>query len=1311
MTTLEKLQLQGVRSYDPLNPCTLKFFKPLTIIVGRNGSGKTTIIEALKFVCTGSNPPCSQGGKTFVHDPKFLGDAIVKAQIRVQFRTSADTPVIVCRSFQLTQRKKSRTYKNIDAVIKILTPEGEERTMSHKCTDMEKLVPELMGVSKAILENVIFCHQEDSCWPLTDPKTLKSKFDDIFASTRYTKALDNIKKFRNEQGKKIREIGSDLQVLAANMEHAHRCEDEYEQLKEQMAKCTNEQGDLKQQIGLLETNLREARERKQTIANVNAEIARLSYRCDEAKKSRKEVHRRMQVEYSESDEDLNKMRANHSGFLNERNTSISSAKHEIEKLNREQNAIKEEFQRAVRLQGKLEAEEARFKRELAEGASLMRALSHAYDLPCRLREGESASVEQLAEFLSKMSQILNKDEQNLIKHKEQSRKIDLQLEEEVRRLREKFVRLKSDFAHKRRQKEQNLDQLHSLEKQLQDLKMKLDGLSDVQAKIADAQRRFEDFTSNSDSAHLCEQIKAKTANLHRNTNKSDMLQAELKTLRAQAQATEALKFKRKNVQAKENEFQSAMESCRQKVSTIASETGVPMPHPREYAQLVDKRLSELTNEKREVSHRLQSLKQDLGTCSGQLQLNKKQMSEIQKEHRAKNERVQSVIGEKNLRQTIAEIEKKKSNAANSDAHLKSAQGFYSNFKTNARNKKECPVCERGMCSSEVESFVELIDSKINVMNKNFSKRKNLQVIQSCESQLRALNALHPVVSDLARLASEIPNRQRVITDLGNRKDQLSRSISDLEAQESDIADNYNAVQNLHSEALKVTRLFSEVESAKSELQREEKRLKVSAGGRRSLEEAQDDYDRIQNENRTLNRELEQSRTRKDELLRQENVLRDRWNSLKEEGQKVIQLNGERSRLNGEYKRITRENQEIQNDLDSASHSLRPIEDKIKMKQAERDQNRREFETTGRKLDERLLQTQKDEHTIRSTVSSVERYLRSAQDRTRIEETIQTCQQRNAEIDNLRKKNDDIISDSMNKLQKAQEVLRDLDLNIEFRQKSIEYKQMGDAVKAKSQELEYIPDYDKIDNIVDEHVDRLSQARSLEAEISGRLKVLTAQALQRKGMLKESTFRDIDKRHRECLIDFETAKMANGDLETYQKALDKALIQFHSQKMKEINQTLKSYWDTVYRGQDIDEIAIVSDQLPGDSSRRNYQYCVVMRQGEVEMEMRGRCSAGQRVLASLLIRLALADTFCVNCGVLCLDEPTTNLDEHNVVAFAESLNELIMRRRDQKKFQLVLITHDEHFVELLGKRDNCDYYYRVFKNQYLHSKIKKTPVGE
>lgn len=42
---------------------------------------------------------------------------------------------------------------------------------------------------------------------------------------------------------------------------------------------------------------------------------------------------------------------------------------------------------------------------------------------------------------------------------------------------------------------------------------------------------------------------------------------------------------------------------------------------------------------------------------------------------------------------------------------------------------------------------------------------------------------------------------------------------------------------------------------------------------------------------------------------------------------------------------------------------------------------------------------------------------------------------------------------------------------------------------------------------------------------------------------------------------------------------------------------------------------------------------------------------------MVIRLALAETFCVSCGILALDEPTTNLDHHNKVRPAGGIDRL------------------------------------------------------
>ncbi|CAK0853680.1 unnamed protein product [Prorocentrum cordatum] len=111
-------------------------------------------------------------------------------------------------------------------------------------------------------------------------------------------------------------------------------------------------------------------------------------------------------------------------------------------------------------------------------------------------------------------------------------------------------------------------------------------------------------------------------------------------------------------------------------------------------------------------------------------------------------------------------------------------------------------------------------------------------------------------------------------------------------------------------------------------------------------------------------------------------------------------------------------------------------------------------------------------------------------------------------------------------------------------------------------------------------------------------------------------------------------------------------------------------------------------------------------GDTELDMKGRCSAGQRVLASLIIRLALADSFCINCGVLALDEPTTNLDSRNITSLAEALAALIEARRRTKRFQLIIITHDDAFVDILSACKVSDWYYHIQKNDKGCSKVQK-----
>uniref|UniRef100_A0A8C9GIZ8 Rad50/SbcC-type AAA domain-containing protein n=1 Tax=Piliocolobus tephrosceles TaxID=591936 RepID=A0A8C9GIZ8_9PRIM len=81
MTTLEKIGIQGVRSYCDERTETLEFYSPVTIIYGKNGSGKSTIIECLKVSCIGEFPTNAEKGKSFIHDPLVSNKMNVKGKI------------------------------------------------------------------------------------------------------------------------------------------------------------------------------------------------------------------------------------------------------------------------------------------------------------------------------------------------------------------------------------------------------------------------------------------------------------------------------------------------------------------------------------------------------------------------------------------------------------------------------------------------------------------------------------------------------------------------------------------------------------------------------------------------------------------------------------------------------------------------------------------------------------------------------------------------------------------------------------------------------------------------------------------------------------------------------------------------------------------------------------------------------------------------------------------------------------------------------------------------------------------------------
>jgi len=126
----------------------------------------------------------------------------VLAQVKLSFKGTSGAKMVCTRSLQLTVKKTTRQQKTLEGQL-LMVKDGERTAISSRVAELDQIMPQYLGVSKAVLDSVIFCHQDESLWPMSEPGVLKKKFDEIFEALKYTKAIDNIKILKKKQNEEL----------------------------------------------------------------------------------------------------------------------------------------------------------------------------------------------------------------------------------------------------------------------------------------------------------------------------------------------------------------------------------------------------------------------------------------------------------------------------------------------------------------------------------------------------------------------------------------------------------------------------------------------------------------------------------------------------------------------------------------------------------------------------------------------------------------------------------------------------------------------------------------------------------------------------------------------------------------------------------------------------------------------------------------------------------------------------------------------------------------------------------------------------
>lgn len=110
--------------------------------------------------------------------------------------------MVATRSLQLTVTKTTRKFKQLEGSL-VMIKDGERIAISSRTVELNECLPKYLGASTAVLDCVIFCHQDESLWPMGTGADLKKRFDAIFEAEKYSKAVVELKQIRKKQTEEL----------------------------------------------------------------------------------------------------------------------------------------------------------------------------------------------------------------------------------------------------------------------------------------------------------------------------------------------------------------------------------------------------------------------------------------------------------------------------------------------------------------------------------------------------------------------------------------------------------------------------------------------------------------------------------------------------------------------------------------------------------------------------------------------------------------------------------------------------------------------------------------------------------------------------------------------------------------------------------------------------------------------------------------------------------------------------------------------------------------------------------------------------
>lgn len=1299
------MSIQGIRSFSPEDKQIIEFYSPLTLILGANGTGKTTLIECLKYITTGDLPPGAKVGGAFIHDPKIAHEKEVKAQIKLSFRDIANKEVIVVRSMTGTQKAKKVEMKTLDGVITRYGPDGEKKSLTQKCADLDKEMVTSLGVSKAVLENVIFCHQEEANWPLCEGKSLKEKFDAIFASTRYVKALEAIRKFKQEQDQSVKNLKVSLKYLKDNKDTVTKWENEKSDLEAKYAALQETIKETLQLLKPIEEKIYDIRTRSEDIHKLKTEVEVLMSEKKQIESNIEDLENRIENKFQGTTTELQRKLRDFQEKLQEREELLTQSEMELEALNQETTDLQSEKNRLLVELGKLEQEADANTENEKNCNKLMKTLATKYNIEGFQTE-EFSNIQHCSRFLEKL-----KDKYDILMKEAKEKKVTFEeketaLQSQIDEVRDKKTKLEQSIKMKQDIIDKNNSEIKKINWKLSETDASAGHLKQLTRELKAAEHELKNAENAVSPEELKKDIQKMNEEKKSLDEKFNELDSILSVLHQQSTVQTQIDMLNKEKTSKEDQIRKS--KARHEDSIVHLLGQMPSLNLR---GALDEYISKQSCLVQKTNMQLDKCRQEMSSKETQKKMLMENFRKEENELNNLEEKLQNVCGTDDFDESLINVQTKLNQTQEQRGSLMGAEHFYKKYVQDMKKENPCcPLCHREFeQEQEVRELILELENKLRMVPSKLQKAE--RDLDDHQKKYDAIQQLKPVKESMNKISScDLPQLKKELDNVKNTISKLSKEIETKQELLQDQQCDESLAKAMQPDVLMIDRYLAEVKETDKKIASQMSLLsgQLRGSSNKSIQEVTSEKEDIQLQLSTCNRQLDHKRQKLGDYSEKVNKLHGQVNSLNSKKLQIETDLQQQVKLEENKTTLRSENVEHTAFIQEAKEKQKPLEEKIEQLRDDKDCVTADKEETFDKM-----RTEANEvctqgiNKVNSYISSIKRYeqsgkadilinIKSKQDglKAKLDSLTDEKKKLNSDIDEIRK--------DFSTQQIREHELKD---NLQLRKKQKDMEQLDEKLLVAQEKLgEFnVDSLAKEERILSNKLDALKRDKD---NAVGRQGGIQEQIRSIENYLKSDAYKDASVKHRHTMVNLRTTEMSNYDLQKYYAALDKAIMKYHNMKMDEINMIIRDLWRNTYKGNDIETIEIRSDEDESGimKSRRSYNYRVVMIKGDTALDMRGRCSAGQKVLASLIIRLALAETFCLNCGILSLDEPTTNLDRENIESLANALVDIIKSRERQRNFQLVVITHDEEFVELLGRSEYVKHYYQMRKNEYGCSRI-------